>query len=126
MAFPKQCSRRIVVGEETYLWYLKRNDAWKDSKHIAIRQEAAPTGQLLLLDMYAWAFEIRPRTIRDAIEFALRNGWTPQEKAQPLYIGFDNLQFVRLPPGDQYLSHDTYPIPHTFPASEPDTSCRER
>lgn len=102
MAIPKMWNRRIVVGDEAYIWYLKGDDPWMDSKHIAIRQDQYPQGQLLLLDFYAYEFEIRPRTIREAIEFALGNGWTPGSKAVPLYVGFDNVQFVLLPPGEQY------------------------
>ena len=108
MAFPKECNRRIVVGGETYLWYLRKMEAWMDSKHIAIRHSASPTGQLLLLDFYAHDFEIRPWMVRQAIEFALANGWTPQQKGTPLYIGFDNVQFVRLPRGEQYITAFQY------------------
>jgi len=102
MTFPRKWNRRIVVGEETYLWYLKRNETWMDSKHIAIRHLQSPQGQLMLLDFYAFDFELRPRSVREAIEFALANGWMPKGKAKPLYIGFDNVRFVLLPPGEQY------------------------
>lgn len=99
MAFPRRWSRRIVVAAEPYRWYLRGNETWFDSKHIAVRHDAHPCGQLLLLDFYAHDFEVRPQMIRGAIEFALGDGWHPALKGKPLYIGFDNVEFVRLPPG---------------------------
>lgn len=78
MAFPKKNNRRLVIEGETYVWHLKGRDAWMDSKHIAIRHSQFPQGQLLLLDFYAHDFEIRPQTVREAIEFASANGWEPR------------------------------------------------
>lgn len=108
MAFTKRQNRRIVVGGEPYLWYLKGNWAWDGDTHIAIRHNASLQGQLLLLDYNARQFEIRPQMIREAIEFALAQGWNPRAKALPLYVGHNNREFVVLPPGVQYLSMDSY------------------
>jgi hypothetical protein len=103
MALPKNYNRHIVVDGETYIWYLKRNEAWKNAKHIAVHHEGEGSGQFLLLDFSAHDFEIRPGMIAEAIAFALTSGWTPKQKAKPLYIGFDNVDFVVLPRGEQYL-----------------------
>ena len=115
MAFHRRNNRRIVVGGETYLWCLKSRYVWSRCGHIAVRHSNTQGGgQLLLLDFSAFAFEIRPKTIREAIEFALANGWSPTSKAKPLYIGFDNVNFVVLGPGEQYLSVWQHPPSMTW------------
>lgn len=122
MALPRKWSRRIVVHGETYIWYLKRNEIMTGWKHIAIRHSASPQAQLLLLDCYAHDFEFGPGMVRRAIEFALANGWTPQQKAAPLYLGFDNVQFVRLPPGEQYLQVYQHPPSVTWITPDSETT----
>jgi hypothetical protein len=121
MTIPRKYNRRIVVDGEAYLWYLRGNDAWRDAKHIAIRHSQHVSGQLLLLDFNAYEFEIRPKMIRSAIEFAQTNGWTPTTKANPLYIGFDNVRFIVLPPGEHYVRVFQHPPSVTWLKPTPET-----
>jgi len=106
MAFPKKHSRRIVVDGVTYLWRLKQGYAWRDGQHIAICP-ATDAGQLLLVEYYAFQGMIGPGMVRQAIDFALANGWTPTRRARrPLYVGFDGANSIVLPEGALYT--------HTF------------
>jgi|RhiMetdeSRZDD1v2_1073273.scaffolds.fasta_scaffold744297_2 hypothetical protein len=94
--------RSIVVDNEPYEWVLRHNSLFVDSdRHIAVYSPSAK-GQTLYLDPYAWEFEVRPKTIAEAIRFALSIGWTPKAVAPPLYLGFRGEQFFRLPEGTRF------------------------
>jgi hypothetical protein len=97
--------RNIVVDNEPYEWVLPKNSLFADGdRHIAVYSPSA-TGQTLYLDPYAWEFEVRPKTIAAAVRFALGIGWTPNRPAPPLYLGFRNGEFFRMPEGVRF-AHD--------------------
>jgi hypothetical protein len=94
--------RKIVVDEEAYEWVLRDNSlAANGERHVAV-YSPSKKGQTLHLDPYAWEFEVRPRTISEAIRFALGIGWTPTSPAPPMYLGFRDDQFFRLPDGMRF------------------------
>jgi hypothetical protein len=94
--------RKIVVDGEPYEWCLRDNSIDKrEEQHIAV-YAAATNRQTLYLDPYVWEFEIRPRTVADAIRFALGIGWTPKSPGPPIYLGFRGEQFFRLPDGVRF------------------------
>ena len=101
MAFPKKHTREIIVNDQTYLWHLRKNDLYWGWHHITIRHKQV-AGQILFIDPYSWHFEVRPRSIREGILFALENNWNPQEKGKPLYISYQETNFFVLPEGIQF------------------------
>ena len=101
MAFPKKYTRKITVNDQTYLWHLNENSIDFEEYHITIRHEKI-AGQILYLDLYSWHLSIRPRTIREAILWALENGWEPKEKGKPIYVGYPDGKFQLLPEGIRF------------------------
>jgi hypothetical protein len=97
----KKSIRKLHVDGEDYLWVLAGNtiDGVRES-HIAVFLDTRR--QRLLLDPYSWHFEIRPRTIADAIRFALEEGWKPEESGPPLYLGYCEQGFFFLPEGIEF------------------------
>ena len=93
--------RKIVVDGEPYEWVLRDDSLHGSDRHIAV-YSASTKGQTLYLGPYAWEFEVRPRTVSDAIKFALTIGWTPKTGAPPIYLGFRDDQFFRLPEGVRF------------------------
>jgi hypothetical protein len=92
--------RKIVVNDIKYEWCIRGNHIWKDTDHITIyKDDPSKTGTALYLDPFPWGLEIRPRTIANAIRFALRNNWNPEQKGKPIRIGYVNDDFVLLPEG---------------------------
>ncbi len=73
---------------ETYNWHLHNNDGWAPDRHVVVQHESG-CGQVLLLDHYSWHMEIRPKTIREAILYALANGWAPRSSKGPMKLSFD-------------------------------------
>ena len=102
MAFPKKYTRKITIDNQIYLWHLNGNSLEFGEHHITIRHQQI-AGQILYIDPYAWDLEIRPGMIREAILFALENGWLPLEKKAPMYLGFQNEQFILLPEGIEFI-----------------------
>ena len=96
----KTQKRKIVVNGTAYEWCLRGNKIWRDTDHITIYSPTS-TGAPIYLDPYPWGLEIRPRTIADAIKFALKNGWEPEKKGRPFRIGYLHDTFVVLPDGSK-------------------------
>lgn len=97
MALAKKFTRRIVVNGEPFLWYFRDNSLdCETGRRVAVQHETTP-GQLLVADpfyeTYAQTVEIRPQTIRDVILFGLAQGWTPKEKANPLFVTHDGVNW---------------------------------
>ncbi|TQV65700.1 hypothetical protein FKG94_28280 [Exilibacterium tricleocarpae] len=88
--------RKIVVAKQEYEWCI-RGDALY-AEHAAIYKPNI-NGTALHLDILPWDVEIRPKTISEVVEFALKNSWNPEAKGQPLRIGFTFGQYVILPKG---------------------------
>ena len=94
--------RKIVVDDEPYEWVLRDNSlSANGDRHVTV-YSPSKTGQTLYVDPYAWEFDVRPKTVADAIRFALSIGWTPTSVAPPMYLGFRDTQFFRLPEGVRF------------------------
>ena len=91
--------RKIHVNGIEYEWCIRGNDIGVTSaNHITIYKTTI-NGRPLYLDPYPWALEIRPKTISEAIEFALKNDWIPENKGKSFMLGYLNDTFVVLPEG---------------------------
>ena len=82
--------RKITVLNQDYFWVLNGNsiDGTREN-HIRIYAKEL-TKSKLYLDPYNWNFEIRPKTIENAILFAIDNGWKPEEKGNVMYLSMKN------------------------------------
>ena len=94
--------RKIIVDDEPYEWVLHDNSlSASGDRHVTV-YSPSKKGQTLYVDPYAWEFDVRPKTVADAIRFALSIGWTPTSVAPPMYLGFRGTQFFRLPEGIRF------------------------
>jgi len=95
----KAIKRKIKVLNENYFWVLDGNSTYGQKEHhIRIHSEKL-TKSILYLDTYNWHFEVRPKTIEQAILFARKNGWNPEEKGKVMYLSMKN-------EGDLYVLPD--------------------
>jgi hypothetical protein len=84
-----------VVDGAAYTWWILSNRIDGRERHISIAR--SKKGQQLHLDPYAWALEIRPAVIADAIRFGLANGWDPDRAGAAIAIGLVDGAFTLLP-----------------------------
>ncbi|MEM7538947.1 MAG: hypothetical protein AAF639_42715 [Chloroflexota bacterium] len=100
--------RKIVVGDIAYEWCIRGNSLF-DAKGLITIYKPTVRGQTLYLDGHSWHLEVRPQTIRVAIDFALEHGWMPDRKGASMYLGHDEDGFILLPPEirstDEYKRH---------------------
>ena len=91
--------RKIHLDGIEYEWCIRGNDLYTASvKYITIYKPGAG-GRPVYLDPYPWSLEIRPATVKKAIIFAKENGWNPEEKGKPLFLGYVDDAFTVLPDG---------------------------
>ncbi len=88
--------RKIVVDEIAYEWCI-RGDALYAEYATVYRPNV--NGTAIHLDIIPWGVEMRPRTIKEVVRFALEHCWNSQHKGQPLKVGYVNECFVILPVG---------------------------
>jgi hypothetical protein len=96
MAFPKKGLRKITVDGVKYGYVVSGNDGWIDF-HIGLveRNGEILTGKFSYHSIkipndgsteesqnWAWRqrMKLTPKTIRQIIEYGLKNGWNPHEK----------------------------------------------
>jgi len=91
--------RKIHLDGIEYEWCIRGNDLFTASvKYITIYRPGTG-GRPVYLDPYPWSLEIRPATVKKAIIFAKNNGWDPEIKGKPLFIGYVDGSFIVLPEG---------------------------
>lgn len=90
--------RKIVVNNTEYGWCIHGNDFECKGRYITIYKQSV-NGQTLYLDPFPWNIEIRPKTVREAILFALQNNWNPVINSSPMYLGFYKNNLIVLPKG---------------------------
>jgi len=91
--------RKIVVNKEEFYWTLQGNtiDGAKEN-HIKIHRNKV-TKSILYIDPYDWSFELRPKTIKAGILFALTKGWDPDKAHTGFIISMKKDVFYVLPEG---------------------------
>ena len=94
----KTQKRKININGIIYEWCLRGNHISPKSEHITIYRPDK-SGQILYLDALPWGVEIRPAIIEDAISFALKKGWNPEQKGDSCRLGMIRQAFVVLPKG---------------------------
>lgn len=98
MAWPKKHTRRIKVDDDVFLWHISGNYLEGEERSITIGK--GNERFFLLLDPYVWDTLIEPSTIREVIEWATKEGWTP-EKGPTKSIAYspETKSYVWLPEG---------------------------
>ena len=100
MSKPKK--RKITISAEDFFWVLDGNSiAGQKETHIRIHSSKL-TRSLLYLDPHDWNFEVRPKTIEQAIRFALSQGCRPDEKGKTMYLSMKGDHFYVLPDGAKF------------------------
>lgn len=83
----KSFKRTIVVSGEIYEWILDGNTIYNSEKWIRIHKGKA-TKSILFVNPYHWQFEIRPKSIKEAIEFAIGLGWDSEQSTRNLFLDY--------------------------------------
>ncbi|MDP8175389.1 hypothetical protein [Phocoenobacter skyensis] len=94
--------RKIKVLDNVYIWTLKRHSIYIKNVYIKVFKENYPNS-ILYIDPYSWHFEIRPKTIMNAIIYGLDNGWQPEINNCSLFIGINENGFVKLKENSFYF-----------------------
>lgn len=100
--------REITVAGVKYYWALEGNAITGHegaAHHIRVHSEGL-TKCLLYIDPTPWHFEIRPKMIAQAIDFARSHGWEPRDAAEGMYISMRDGQFYVLPKGVKFAHQD--------------------
>ena len=90
--------RDIKVDGKVYQWILDENSVYGEKEYIRIHVGKS-TKSILYLDPYNWHLEIRPKTIREAILFAINHDWNPEVSTRDLFISYNGDGFFVLPNG---------------------------
>ena len=93
--------RKITVDAKEYIWTLQGNRIDGAAQSIKVH-DGPHTKSLLYIDPYPWEFEVRPKVIAEAIRFALKHGWKPQETDGELAISMEAGTFLVLPEGVEF------------------------
>ncbi len=98
----RSVKRKIVVNATQFNWVLDDNDidGVKDT-HIRVHKEGE-TSNILYIDPYDWHFEVRPKFVALAIQFALASGWFSNESTKSMYIGYIDEKYYVLPEGIKF------------------------
>lgn len=84
-----------------YHWVLPRNSIEFGEAHLSVF--GGKGLQPLRIDPFPWDFEIRPRSVAEAIRFALNHGWSPDAPGPALYLSFRDGAYIVLPIGVRFL-----------------------
>jgi hypothetical protein len=87
-------TKRIIdVGGHRYIWVLDGNEVYSEGRFIRVTREGAASSRLYI-NPYHHDLEIRPATIRAAINAAREMGWKPEENSGDFRLKFDDGRFV--------------------------------
>ena len=98
MAFTKKQKRKIVVGDQEYYWVATGDDGWINLRVMVdvqggqqlcccfdYHQDRVPRGGGVV--SLVNQFVVTPYIVRQAIEYALTQGWTPLTGGGELLLG---------------------------------------
>jgi len=94
MSLPKKNSRNINVNNTEYSWVASGND---DIIYLIICLKESSGQKLIALFNYVNMIEnnlielqITPSTVKQVIEYSIKNGWNPDKKGKDFNIGIMN------------------------------------
>ncbi|MEM6770608.1 MAG: hypothetical protein AAF597_08505 [Bacteroidota bacterium] len=98
----KSTARKIMVNNAEFIW-TQKNNTINGAKEVHIKVYSAKvTKSVLYIDPYDWYFEVRPKTISEAILYALKQGWNPEIKHTGMIISMKEGEFYVLPEGVKF------------------------
>lgn len=100
MSWPKRHTRRLHIDHREFLWHINGNSIELEVRITVGTQQGK---YFLFIDPYAHDLEITPSSIRSAIEWALKEGWSP-EKGPDRGMGYSMKEkgFFWLPEGVRF------------------------
>lgn len=85
--------RVIEVDALRYIWVLDGNEIYTEGRSIRVTLEGT-TSSRLYINPYHHDLEIRPATIRTAINAARQLGWKPEANSGDFRLNFEDGQFA--------------------------------
>ncbi|GJM25526.1 MAG: hypothetical protein DHS20C16_19410 [Phycisphaerae bacterium] len=100
MAWPKKHTRRIRINNREWLWHISGGGTWAETPITVGIEEGR---YVFHIDPYAHDLDITPSMIRHAIEWALAEGWSPEEgPIRSMAYSDETHSFYWLPSGARY------------------------
>jgi hypothetical protein len=96
--------RKIHINHQIYYWVANVNKLCLypfEAFHIRVHQDAN-TKSLLYIDASSYYFKLGPKQIKEAIMFALKEGWQPQKPATKMSISINQSGYYILPIGQKF------------------------
>jgi hypothetical protein len=87
-----KAKRKIEIADHTYLWTLEGNEIYTENRWIIVTLQGTSYSNLYI-NPYAHAFEIKPSSIKQAVLFARKNGWLPEQNSGEMRLTFINNHF---------------------------------
>ncbi|WHI48030.1 hypothetical protein [Microbulbifer sp. VAAF005] len=96
--------RKLHIGNSIYFWVANQENLFLcPYKEFHIRVHLARnTKSLLYIDASSWYFTLSPKSVREAVEFALSSGWEPKAAGKKMYVSINGSGYYTLPPGLKY------------------------
>ncbi len=114
MAWPKKGTRKLVVGGVAYLWHAAGHFPFCSDAFYTVGQSGQP--HVLYIDPHPHDFEVTPKSVAGAVEWAVGQGWTPAV-GPTRAMAFDSQaqSFVWLPEGSRHLTNETDAVKEMIP-----------
>lgn len=96
--------RKIHIGSNVYFWVANQKNLSSypfELFHIRVHLARA-TKSLLYIDASSWYFELSPKSVKEAIEFALGAGWNPKVSGTTIYVSANESGYYVLPENKKY------------------------
>ncbi len=102
MAWPKKGTRKITVNGIEYLWHFSAGCPCCSDAVFTVGIEGK--AYVLFIDPFPHNFEIKPSSIADALGWAVKNGWTPENgPTRGMALDDKTGSFVWLADGQRHL-----------------------
>lgn len=102
MVWPKKGTRKISVDSVTYLWHYSAHCPMCSNDVLTVGITGMP--YVLYIDPFPWNFEIKPSAIAEAIQWAVNEGWSPDQGPTKAMSLDSTGAFIWLPDGERHLS----------------------
>lgn len=100
MTWPKRHTRRLHIDKKEFLWHISGNTIESDVRITVGTQKGR---YFLFIDPYAHDLEITPSSIRGAVEWALKAGWSPDKgPTRGMAYSTERKEFFWLPEGVKF------------------------
>ena len=86
---------------EDFVWHYDAHCPWCSNDVFTAGRQGQP--HVLFIDPFPWGFELRPKSVAEAIRWAFRQGWTPEAgPTRSMAFNDDTSEFEWLADGQRH------------------------